>query len=95
MNSALIDRHENKFSKMSELVKMTQLGQNLYELIRHGNLVVCPDEELRGYISHPVKVEGNRGWRLSNTRREHKIDKLRQVWVLGLLLKSSHNRFEY
>ena len=34
--------------------RLTQLGQNLYELIKHGNLITYPDEELRRYISHAV-----------------------------------------
>ena len=54
--------------------RLTQLGQNLYELIKHGNLVVYPDEELRRHISHAVATESSRGWRLSKTKRGHKID---------------------
>ena len=54
--------------------RLTQLGQNLYELIRHGNLVVYPDEELRRHISHAVAVESSRGWRLAKTKRSNRID---------------------
>ena len=54
--------------------RLTQLGQNLYELIRHGNLITYPDEELRRHISHAVAVESSRGWRLAKTKRSNKID---------------------
>lgn len=54
--------------------RLTQLGQNLYELIRHGNLITYPDEQLRRHISHAVAVESARGWRLAKTKRGHKID---------------------
>ena len=54
--------------------RLTQLGQNLYELIKHGNLVTYPDEELRRHVSHPVATESSRGWRLTKTKRGHKID---------------------
>ncbi|MDP6653103.1 MAG: terminase large subunit [Gammaproteobacteria bacterium] len=54
--------------------RLTQLGQNLYELIKHGNLVVYPDHELRLHISNAIATESSRGWRLSKTKRGHKID---------------------
>ena len=54
--------------------RLTQLGQNLYELIRHGNLITYPDEELRRHISHAVAIESARGWRLAKTKRSNKID---------------------
>ena len=54
--------------------RLTQLGQKLYELIRHGNLITYEDEELRRHISHAVAVESSRGWRLAKTKRSNKID---------------------
>ena len=50
------------------------MGQNLYELIKHGNLVTYPDDVLRSHISHAVATESTRGWRLAKTKRGHKID---------------------
>ena len=54
--------------------RLTQLGQNLYELIKHGNLITYPSDELRKHISHAVAIESSRGWRLAKTKRGHKID---------------------
>ena len=54
--------------------RLTQLGQNLYELTKHGNLITYPDGELRRHISHAVATESTRGWRLAKTKRGHKID---------------------
>jgi hypothetical protein len=42
--------------------RSTQLDQNLYELIKHGNLVTYPDDDLRSHISHAVATDSSRGW---------------------------------
>ena len=33
-----------------------------------------PDEEIRRHISHAVAIESSLGWRLTKTKRGHKID---------------------
>jgi phage terminase large subunit-like protein len=53
---------------------LTEASQNLYELIKHRNLVVYPDDALRLAISRAVAVESSRGWRLDKLRQSHKID---------------------
>ena len=40
----------------------TQLDQNLYELIKHGDLVTYPDDDLRSHITHAVASDSSPGW---------------------------------
>jgi len=53
---------------------LTQMGQNLYELIKGGNFLGYEDGELRRAISHTVAKETSRGWRLTKEKAAHKID---------------------
>jgi hypothetical protein len=47
---------------------------NLFELIRHRNLVAYPDREIRLALSHTVAVETTRGVRISKSKASHRID---------------------
>ncbi len=53
---------------------LTAIGQNLYDLIKGGNLTVYPDDELRRQVSHAVAVETPRGWRIAKEKNASKID---------------------
>jgi hypothetical protein len=53
---------------------LTEASQNLYELIKHRNLVVYQDDALRLAISRAVAVETSRGWRIAKEKQAHKID---------------------
>jgi Phage Terminase len=53
---------------------LTEASQNLYELIKAGNLVVYPDEHIRLAISRAVAIETPRGWRIGKDKQTHKID---------------------
>jgi len=53
---------------------MTQISQNLHELIEGGNLVLYPDESMRLAASRTVAVETARGFRIDKAKAVHKID---------------------
>lgn len=53
---------------------MTQASQNLYDLVKHGGLLVYADDDLRRQISHAVALETPRGWRIAKEKAAHKID---------------------
>jgi hypothetical protein len=53
---------------------LTEIGNNLYELIKGRGLLVYPDTGLRLAISRSVAVETPRGWRISKEKASHKID---------------------
>lgn len=53
---------------------LTAASQNLYECLRHGNLLMYPDDALRKAASQAVAVEGVRGWRISKEKALHRID---------------------
>jgi phage terminase large subunit-like protein len=53
---------------------LTSMGQNLYDLIKTGNLLAYPDDDLRRQISHAVAVESSRGWKISKEKAANKID---------------------
>lgn len=53
---------------------LTAIGQNLFDLIKGGNLVVYEDDDLRRQISQAVAVETPRGWRIAKEKAAHKID---------------------
>jgi len=55
---------------------LTAMGQNLYELIQHGNLRLYPDADLRTAAGQAVAIESPRGWRISKEKSIHKIDVL-------------------
>lgn len=53
---------------------LTAMGQNLFELIKHQNIVLYADEELRKAASQAVAIESSRGWRIAKEKTSHKID---------------------
>lgn len=56
------------------VANLTQMGQNLYELIKGGNLLSYQDDQLRRAISQAIAKETPRGWRLSKKKSAHRID---------------------
>jgi phage terminase large subunit-like protein len=53
---------------------LTEIGSNLYELIKARGLVTYPDAALRLAILRAVAVETPRGWKISKEKASHKID---------------------
>lgn len=53
---------------------LTAASQNLYELLRGGNLLAYPDEDIRRAFGHAVAKETARGWRIAKEKAAHKID---------------------
>ncbi len=54
--------------------RLTQAGQNLYDLIKHRKLVMYPDEEFRQQALSATALESERGFRISKDRSSKKID---------------------
>jgi phage terminase large subunit-like protein len=54
--------------------RLEEMGTNLYELIKHRNLTVYPDKEVRLAVSRSVAVETPRGWKIAKEKTSHKID---------------------
>jgi hypothetical protein len=54
--------------------RLTAAAENLYELIRGGNLLLYPDEAIRTAIARTVAIESSRGWRIGKEKQSHKID---------------------
>jgi phage terminase large subunit-like protein len=54
--------------------RLTEMSQNLFELVKGRNLVVYRDEEVRLAVSRCVAVESARGWRIAKSLVSHKID---------------------
>lgn len=53
---------------------LTAASQNLYELIKSGNLVAYPDPDIRLAIQRAVALETSRGWKITKDKASHKID---------------------
>jgi terminase large subunit-like protein len=53
---------------------LTEVGTNLFDLIKGRGLVVYPDKDMRLAISRAIAVETGRGWRISKEKQSHKID---------------------
>jgi len=53
---------------------LTSMGQNLYELIKAGNLVLYPDDFMRTCASHAIALQSSRGWRIAKEKTSFKID---------------------
>jgi hypothetical protein len=52
---------------------LTEIGSNLFELIKARGIVVYPDAALRLAILRAVAVETPRGWKISKEKASHKI----------------------
>ena len=55
---------------------LTRMGQNLYELLTHKNLVTYEDKDLKVAATRAVAVETARGWRIAKEKSADKIDPL-------------------
>jgi hypothetical protein len=53
---------------------LTAVAENLYTLIKGGNLLAYPDAEIRTAISRAGAVEGAHGWKIVKERQSHRID---------------------
>jgi hypothetical protein len=53
---------------------LTAIGSNLYELIKGGNLITYPDDNIRLAISRAVAKENPRGFQITKEKSSHKID---------------------
>jgi phage terminase large subunit-like protein len=53
---------------------LTTSSQNLYDLVKAGNLRAYPDDALRLAVQRCVAIEGTRGWRIAKEKAAHKID---------------------
>jgi hypothetical protein len=53
---------------------LTEIGTNLFELIKSHALITYPDPDLRLAISRAIAVETSRGWRIAKEKAAHKID---------------------
>ena len=76
------------------LPNLTQMGNNLYELIRGGNLQLYPDDEMRLAASRAVAMQSSRGWRIAKEKTSHKIDVIVSLAMASLAaIESSSNWF--
>jgi phage terminase large subunit-like protein len=55
---------------------LTSMGTNLYELIKAGNLILYPDEQMRLAASHAIALQTSRGWRIAKEKTSFKIDSI-------------------
>jgi phage terminase large subunit-like protein len=53
---------------------LTEIGSNLYELIKGRGLIAYADAGLRLAVSRAIAVETSRGWRIAKEKVSHKID---------------------
>jgi phage terminase large subunit-like protein len=53
---------------------LTEIGSNLYELIKARGVIAYPDADLRLAVSRCIAVETSRGWRIAKEKAAHKID---------------------
>lgn len=53
---------------------LTAMSTNLFELLKGGNLIAYPNEEIRLAVSRAVAVETSRGMKIAKEKASHKID---------------------
>jgi phage terminase large subunit-like protein len=53
---------------------LTDMGSNLYELLKSRSLVAYRDPDLRLAMQRAIAVEGSRGWKIDKAKASHKID---------------------
>jgi len=53
---------------------MTAASQQLYDLIKDGNIVLYPDAAMRLAMTRTIAKETQRGWRITKEKASHKID---------------------
>lgn len=54
--------------------RLTSMSQNLYDLIKGGNLVLYRDKEMKQHAQKSTAKETPRGWRIVKKKASHKID---------------------
>ena len=67
---------------------LTAMSMNLFELLKGGNLIAYPDDEIRMAISRAVAKESSRGLKITKEKASHKID----VVVSSFFFASSAER---
>jgi phage terminase large subunit-like protein len=53
---------------------LTEMANNLYELLKARQLVAYPDPEIRLCLQRAVATESGRGWKIDKQKQSHKID---------------------
>jgi phage terminase large subunit-like protein len=53
---------------------LTEASQNLYDLIKGGNIIMYPDPDLRLAVSRAVAKETGRGWKIGKEKQSHRVD---------------------
>jgi phage terminase large subunit-like protein len=53
---------------------LTEMGSNLYELVKGANLVLYPDDAIKLAMNRAVAKETPRGWKITKEKQSHKID---------------------
>ena len=54
--------------------RLISMSQNLFDLIKDGNLVLYRDQEFRNHAQKATAKESQRGWRIVKKKSSHKID---------------------
>jgi len=54
--------------------RLTAMSQNLYDLIKGGNLMLYKDKEMRSHAEKATAKETPRGWRIVKKKQSHLID---------------------
>lgn len=54
--------------------RLTAMGDNLFSLIKNGNLIAYNAPEIRLALARAVAIESSRGWRIAKEKQSHKID---------------------
>jgi phage terminase large subunit-like protein len=73
---------------------LTAASQNLYELIKGGNLIAYPDAAIRLAISRAVAIETARGWRIAKDKQAHKIDVVIALAMAALATVNGRSRYD-
>ncbi|MBA7476912.1 hypothetical protein ES707_12308 [subsurface metagenome] len=53
---------------------LTDMGQNIFDLVKHGNIVLYKDSDMRQHAQNAVGVESSRGWKIAKEKSSQKID---------------------
>ena len=53
---------------------LTAMSMNLFELLKGGNFIAYPDDEIKMAISRAVAKESSRGLKITKEKASHKID---------------------
>jgi Phage Terminase len=72
-------------------LRLTEASQNLFELIKSGNLVMYPDADIRLAVSRAVAKETSRGWRIGKDKQTHKIDVVIALGMAALIAAQQGN----